>query len=354
MNQKTTPAGGRGQGHYPSKFQGHFARNRQQFQVTTDPVTAFREAMAGAGLIPPADIITDGNLHRCDVAGRGVSGKGDGAYLLHNDGLLSGGFQNWQAGGGWQNWCAKRRDTLTTIEREELRRRMDADRHARMLETDRRHRVAQAKAVRIWQKAALVHGWHPYQLRKGILTLGLRVACWTKKVCDDSGNWQDLRIENTLLIPMRDFDGEIWAVQGIFPEKTQELGNRDKDFLTGARKSGLFFLFGKIDPSGSVIICEGFATGATLHENTGETALVAFDAGNMEPVAVECRRRYPNIDLTIACDNDRHTPGNPGLTKGRQAALASGGRLLIPPFADDELGSDWNDWHQLRKGAAND
>ena len=105
-----------------------------------------------------------------------------------------------------------------------------------------------------------------------------------------------------------------------------------------------------IKPMGStLLICEGYATGATLHESTGHAVAVAFNAGNLKPVAMALRDRYPDFRLILAADNDRHTPGNPGLTKANEAALVVGGLVAAPEFDDDEPGSDWNDWANNRR-----
>ncbi|MFZ0570233.1 MAG: hypothetical protein WAM63_07090, partial [Rhodomicrobium sp.] len=46
----------------------------------------FEAAMRAAGLIPPrGGIVADGEIHRCDVEGKG--GKSDGVYCLHLDGV---------------------------------------------------------------------------------------------------------------------------------------------------------------------------------------------------------------------------------------------------------------------------
>ncbi|MEO5348350.1 MAG: toprim domain-containing protein [Magnetococcus sp. YQC-3] len=338
---------GAGGGTQTTNFKSNFPINRPDRQ---DTVEQFRQAMADEGLETPDEIIPDGRLHRCRIEGD-RAGKRDCWYVLHLDQPASGAFGHWRTGTR-QTWCAKGRDRLTPGDWEVIQRRIEAARLDRQQEEEKRHRAAQAKAVRIWQSATPAHCWHPYLLRKGVLTHGLRVGCWIKKVCDDSGKWQELRIENSLLVPMQDFDGEMWGVQGIFPEKVVELGNRDKDFLSGARKAGLFHGLGAINPTGTMILAEGFATAATLFESLGETVLACFDAGNLMVVALEARRRFPKIDLTVACDNDRFTVGNPGLSKGRAAALASGARLLIPSFSDDVSGSDWNDWHLLKKEAS--
>ena len=65
-----------------------------------DPVAQFRAAMAERELIPPAEIIADGRIHRCDVAGK--NGRNDGSYKLHLDGVPAGGFKNHKDGKGWR------------------------------------------------------------------------------------------------------------------------------------------------------------------------------------------------------------------------------------------------------------
>src|SRR5438270_4517998 len=77
---------------------------QQQSVNLGEALAAFRLAAAARGVILPPDVIDDGEIHRCDTTGR--HGEGDGAYLLHLDGLPAGGFQNHQDGQPWQNWHA--------------------------------------------------------------------------------------------------------------------------------------------------------------------------------------------------------------------------------------------------------
>ena len=43
--------------------------------------------------------------------------------------------------------------------------------------------------------------------------------------------------------------------------------------------------------------------------------LVAFNAGNVEAVALALRAKYPEAQLIVAADDDYQTEGNPGLSK---------------------------------------
>lgn len=81
-------------------------------------------------------------------------------------------------------------------------------------------------------------------------------------------------------------------------------------------------------------MCEGFATGASIHECTGHAVAVAFNAGNLSTVAMALRIKYPSFKIIIAADDDRHTPGNPGVTKAVAAAQASAGALAVPIFKE--------------------
>jgi len=104
---------------------------------------------------------------------------------------------------------------------------------------------------------------------------------------------------------------------------------------------------GDLAQQGSMLSAEGYATAATLHELTGRTAIVAFNAGNLMPVARTYRQLFPEREIYIAGDNDhRHEAEgrrNVGREKAEQAAVAIEGFALLPNFPANDLGSDWND-----------
>ena len=62
--------------------------------ATAEVIDRFRAALAARDIVPPAQIIADGSIHRCDAVGK--NGKGDAAYLLHLDGIPAGGLENWR------------------------------------------------------------------------------------------------------------------------------------------------------------------------------------------------------------------------------------------------------------------
>ena len=147
-----------------------------------------------------------------------------------------------------------------------------------------------------------------------------------------------------LVIPLNDTHGRIHGLQVIRPDKT---GGRDKDFWpAGLAKKGHFFQIGT--PSTLVLIAEGYATAATLHAATGLPAVVAFDAGNLLPVAQAIAKKYRRAKILICADDDFLTEGNPGVKAAANAALAVSGAYVVPEFAVDRGGKKLTDFNDLQ------
>lgn len=228
--------------------------------------------------------------------------------------------------------------------------------------------AAAAKARQIWGAARPCDG-HPYLTRKGISGTGLRIAAqWIREgVNGDTGEVFSRTYHDALLVPIWSAPGRLSSLQAIFPSKVigrapapgQPDERRDKDYLTDGRKQGCYAPLGKITPETPVIlICEGYATGATLHDVTRLPVMVAFDAGNLEDVAQMLRDKLPGTKIVVCADNDQFTvnkrtgkPWNPGLEAAMAAVNAVGGVLAMPQFASlDGKPTDWNDLAQ-REGA---
>ncbi|MBF0436222.1 MAG: AAA family ATPase [Magnetococcales bacterium] len=170
---------------------------------------------------------------------------------------------------------------------------------------------------------------HPYLVAKGIGSHGIR------------------QLGNLLVIPLQDERGMLTGLQKIAADgnKRYHPGTRKREsfHLIGGRLAdlgGIFRQQGK-----SLIVCEGFATGATLWEAMGNPVVVAFDAGNVLAVTTLFSRLFADIDIILAADDDWRTPGNPGLTKAVEAARATGARLAVPGFGTErqEGETDFND-----------
>lgn len=167
---------------------------------------------------------------------------------------------------------------------------------------------------------------HPYLKRKNILPHGVKE--------DEKRN---------LIIPLYGSGGKIHGHQIIKPDGS-------KMFAPDTAPKGHYYPIGK--PVGKVtliIVCEGFATGATIHEATGHLVACAFNAGNLEAVALALKGKYPEAQIIICADDDFRVEGNPGRTKAINAARAVGGLIAFPAFSGsrDDKDTDFNDMARL-------
>lgn len=287
----------------------------------------FQQAIAGAGLPVPEVIHGDGTLYRFSTNGKRMDQSG--WYVLHDDGdLPAGAFGCWRSGLS-QTWCSKDTQAMTQAERSAHQQRMQAIAQQREADKAQRQQDAATVAAQRWEAALPAPADHPYLAKKGVHAHGTRVEP-----------------DGFLIVPMRDTNGKLWNIERINPANF-----KDKKGLLGGRRTGLYYSIGK--PKGVLIVCEGFATGASIHEATGDAVAVAFNAGNLREVAQALHSKYPKLRLILASDDDAFTDGNPGITKATEAARAVGGYLTKPDFGAQrsEAETDFNDLHQ-REGLA--
>lgn len=116
--------------------------------------------------------------------------------------------------------------------------------------------------------------------------------------------------------------------------------------MKGTPKAGAYTTIGKPSRKGWIVICEGWATGVSIHMATGHCVVVAFDCGNLLSVATKIRAALPEATLIMAADDDFRTEGNPGVTAAIEAARAVNGLIVCPMWAGDRgTGTDFNDLH---------
>lgn len=292
--------------------------------IEKSAIEQFTTAIESAGLPVPHEVIDDGLIHRFSTNGKPRDKSG--WYVLHGDGIAAGSFGDWRQG-ITQTWCSKTPDTMTDGERQANRERIKAMQAAREADLVLGQTRAAHEAAQRWAEALPCTG-HPYLTRKGIQPHGVKTE------------------GDNLLIPMYDSTRQIVNLQTITPDGT-------KMFMPDGRVKGCYFPIGK--PNNSMVVAEGFATGASINEATGGAVAVAFNAGNLLDVATALRAKYPNMKIILAGDDDHQTAGNPGLTKARAAALAVSGYLAVPEFFGHDRGTkdtDFNDLHQLAGLAA--
>jgi len=267
-----------------------------------DPVSDFKDAMRSAGFEPPADI-QPGKFHRFSANGRKTD---TAAFCKMFDDMRGGIYGNWREGVTIE-WQAVKPETMTPADRQAHRQAVERAKAERDAEQATLAAEARAKAAAIWEAAEPANDDHPYLQRKQVAAYGLKQS------------------RGALVVPMRDNFGTLHSLQFIDADGV-------KRFLSGGAVKGCYMGIGK--PQSRIYIAEGYATAATVRAATGDAVAVAFNAGNLEPVAVALRARFPNAEIVIAADNDNQTNGNPGISKANAAAKAVGAAVIAPEAGD--------------------
>jgi putative DNA primase/helicase len=273
----------------------------------------FHAAMRQRGIITPEPIPADGQLHRFYVEGD-RRGSRNGWAVLYPDGVPAGAFGSWRLGIS-DSWCARSHEHMTPADRQANRQRIERARQQVKVERIRAHAAAADRAAELWGCAHSAEARHPYLIRKQVPPLNAR------------------QHRSRLVLPVTDFAGQLHSLQFID-------GEGSKMLLKDGRKRGHFIhVAGLLPLTGRVLICEGWATGATLAQMEPQAlVLAAIDAGNLAPVAIGARQRWPAADIVVCADADPV-----GTTKARSAAIAAGALWTVPEFPEGTNGSDFND-----------
>ncbi|KUF27260.1 DUF5906 domain-containing protein [Xanthomonas phaseoli] len=322
-----------------------------------------------AGLILDS-LDASGRMVRCKVDG---SRERRGWYVLHelqtngSDVLIVGTYGIWRGNdnGAIKVELRKRDSEFTAEQREALKRRLAEDRRRAEAARQEENRRAAERATRAWGKA-LHDGESDYLAAKGVQGFGLRYG--------GSG---------IAVVPLLDGNGAIHGLQLLRTAKQADQQRKPvKEFWpAGLAKRGHFHLIGGT-PQWILLVAEGYATAASLHMATGYPVAVAFDAGNLMPVASALAKRYRSTKVLICGDDDTlqkcracksrlvltehpktcptcgedHKAENAGMLGASAAALDVHGATLLPAFAEEvgrraafiEHGrkvSDFNDLH---------
>lgn len=307
------------------------------------------------------DALEFGRLVRCKVEG---DREKRGWYALHevrlNAGelVIFGSFGVWRGTDNNAQKIKLNRDRLSDDQLEAIRARIAEDK--KRAEARRRREVerASARARAMWDKLPR-DGTCDYLARKQVKAYGVRFSA--------RGN---------MVIPMLDLRGRIHGLQVIYGDTAaKRRQGREKDYWPfGMSTKGMHFPIGAV--AWIVLMAEGYATAASLHEATGYPVVVAFDAGNLLPVAQAIHKRYPWARVLVCADDDflarchaegcgelgpvsqgaclkcgtAYGHGNAGVESAAAAALAIGGGWVAPVFSADrgmQKITDFNDLHQL-------
>ncbi len=290
-------------------------------QEAVSPEIEFAEHCRANGLDVDTPIM-DGQIHRVPLIGK--PGGKDGAYCAFLDGVPAGWSQNYVTG-------EKSKFVSSGVQLTEEEKAKQRAEHARKLQEreakrQRDYDIAANNAKRVLNNSFEADKNHAYLQEKGI-----------KPYIAKQNNY------GQLVVPVQNIHGDIRGVQFI-----EENGS--KKFLSGIEKKGNFALLSEEAKDVSkALVCEGFATGASLHEATKLPVVVAFDAGNLEEVSKALAEKYKGIEITVCADNDRYKDNNIGLECAKKAALAVGGKLAVPQFTKEEQARKLTDFNDLHK-----
>lgn len=259
--------------------------------------------------------------------------------------------------------------SLSDEQKAAIKQRIADDKKRSDQERKRKAQQSAAKASAAWRKLQ-TDGDCDYLSRKGVSAHGVK---FTEK--------------GAMAVPMLDVLGRIHGLQFILDKSKQKdliekYKGKDKQFWpVSVGKKGHFHLIGS--PTTLLLVAEGYATAASIHEATGFPVAIAFDAGNLQPVAQVLKKHYRNVQILICADDDAfsackrcqkpvqvnlstkcphcqgpHGKKNAGQESAELAALAVDGRAVSPKFADQAARfdhycrnqgklNDFNDLHLL-------
>ncbi|WP_201174178.1 toprim domain-containing protein [Halorhodospira halophila] len=273
--------------------------------IPAQAVDAIAAAMAADGIAPAhgvATLVADGKLHRYRVDGD-EAGSCAGWYVIHLDDIPAAAYGSWKHRVS-KTWRAP--SPASAAQQQQNRQRMDTARRQREAKQTRRQQQAAAEAASLWARTRPADPTHPYLQAEGVPPLHAR------------------QLGDSLVLPLYDFDGRLNSLQFIYSDGSKRL-------LSGSRKRGCFIpVAGRAGTASRLLLCEEWATGASLRQLDPPTlVLAAVDANNLRPVAEGARRRWPRLPLVVYADADAQ-----GERKARLAALAVGGHVAIPDVGD--------------------
>lgn len=285
-------------------------------------------ACAELGIKPPLHIAPDGCIKRF--------GKDKSHWYVDYGGS---GCVGTYKGGFVKTTYHQSSDGLTNKQQRDLSAQIALSRAKQQREQEARYTEGARAACEQWNALSL-SGVSEYLTEKRVRAHGVRFG------------------KGFFAIPLRDeIEGDIYSLQFNYDDHAtpdyMKAQGRNKTFVKNGRKHGCFHFIGSLsllDTDGCIaIICEGYATGASLHLATGLPVFVAFDCGNLAPVVKRITQLYPKLRLAIAADDDRWKDVNAGVEKAHAAADTIHS-VVLPHFASSSLvhkPTDFNDLHVL-------
>lgn len=283
-----------------------------------DFVGEFRSHIATFGL-EVGDLMADGKIHRF-----GKNKNGWYVMFLDTDGA-GGAFGDWGQGidEKWSSFekndqCDPNRMARVMAQIEESKRKNEE-------EKIKRAAAAVVEAEKLWSNGNDVIKFHPYLIKKQVPGVGLKRE----------------HEANNLLVPMYAPGQKLVGIQRIMEDGS-------KKFLPGSTvKGSCCYLRGTINDR--LYVCEGYATGESIHMATGRTVFIAFNANNLINVCKQVMSKT-SVPVIVCGDDDvwttrnDGTPYNAGRIAAEECRTRLGCEIVFPLFENTgQKPTDFND-----------
>lgn len=282
-------------------------------------------------------LIADGAIHRFSIDSK--KNELDEWYSCHK-GMYSHGksylicnYGSWGSGQPKFIYRSYENDIQISSEDRKILKQEESKRQKEIENQISKEREEKIKIAREnWEKGincADSNDHKAYLERKNVKPYGIRYG-------------KDYYKNNVLIIPLKNCKDEVQGVQFI-------KGNGEKR-IHGSKR-GNYHLLGIVNDKSLIVVSEGYATAASIHEATDYPVFVAFDCGNYDSVIANIKQKYPKNQITIAGDDDVETKDNPGRVKAEEASKKYECNVIFPKFPkgfklpNGKSPTDFNDIH---------
>ncbi|MBT4448579.1 MAG: AAA family ATPase [Gammaproteobacteria bacterium] len=150
--------------------------------------------------------------------------------------------------------------------------------------------------------------------------------------------------KKTLLSGAFNIDGLLCGIEEMY--STQDPVKGWKATMKGTSLKNAFHIIGA--ESEILYICEGYSTGATIHQATGKQVYCAYSAFNLVNVAQAIKSKHPQKEIIICGDDDQFNKTNAGSINANKAAQQIKAKAVFPRFKDlSSQPTDFNDLMRL-------
>jgi len=266
-----------------------------------------KDAIRDFGWPSPSEIIIDGEVHRFPLKNKNDD---TGWYRIYPDSLIPAGYVgDWRQGGSGFCFRANIGRPISLAEEMAIQKRQEQAKKIREEEREASYKEAAENALALWNSSGLADSSTGYCKKKGL----------------SGGYGAKVSASGALMVAGYNDKDELSTIQ-IIPKEGKKI------FFKDAKAGGCFFPIGEL--KNIIFLAEGFATAATIYEETGEFSVVSFSAGNLPKVAKIFKEKYPDKTIIIVADNDESGTGQ---KYAHIAANEIGARVIISPVEETDI-----------------